>query len=61
MTTYDTIKKLIRNTIKEEGETPANITGAGHVAGLGVGSQGEPGKKNILTKLFKRKTLPNTN
>jgi len=39
-------------------DAPANAAGSGNVAGLGVGSQGEPpGPQSILTRLLKRKPL----
>jgi hypothetical protein len=50
----ETLKQIekLRNTIKEDGVVvPANSTGSGAVAGIGVGAQGEPGvnKKKGLT------------
>lgn len=42
--------------IQEEG-MPANVAGSGAVAGLGVGSQGEPGRKAVLKKMIRRKLL----
>lgn len=41
------------NTLQQE-DVPANSAGAGDVAGLGTGSQGEPG---VSTSLVKRKTF----
>jgi hypothetical protein len=43
--------------IQEEGEAavPANSVGAGKVAGLGVGPQGEPGRKVVLGKMIRRR------
>lgn len=40
----------------EEG-APVNVVGGGNVAGLGVGPQGEPGRKAVLKKMVKRKLL----
>lgn len=40
--------------IYEEG-VPTNAAGGGQVAGLGVGSQGEPGRKAVMKKMIKRK------
>lgn len=36
-------------------ETPANVVGGGHVAGLGVGSQGEPGLTRAQQRRYKRR------
>jgi hypothetical protein len=40
--------------IKEDSAVPANAVGVGNIAGIGVGTQGEPGvpKKNKLRVLF---------
>ena len=47
------VKELLKDLIKED---PANVAGGGHVAGLGVGPQGEPGiKKSLLLRRKKRK------
>lgn len=40
--------------IQEEG-VPTNAVGGGAVAGLGVGAQGEPGRKAVMKKMIKRK------
>lgn len=40
--------------IQEEG-MPANVAGSGAVAGIGVGPQGEPGRKAVFKKMIKRK------
>lgn len=50
----------IKKNIKEDGVAPAMSAGAGNVAGIGVGPQGEPGvnkKKKIdsLIGFIKRK------
>lgn len=42
-----------------EGATPVNNVGSGKIAGLGVGPQGEPPKKILINKMFKRKMLQN--
>ena len=40
--------------IKED--APVNAVGGGHIAGLGVGSQGEPPKKSRMKfKMWRRK------
>lgn len=63
--------KTLRNILKEiHEEAPANAVGAGNIAGLGVGPQGEPGvspktkykKKNeqespIMSAILKRRML----
>ena len=45
--------------IQEEGEAPTNAVGGGKVAGLGVGTQGEPGRRAVLGKPIKRKMPQN--
>ena len=35
-------------------DAPANNAGGGGVAGIGVGPQGEPGRKAIMTPMLKR-------
>ena len=50
----DKVKELLKDLIKED---PANVAGSGHVAGLGVGPQGEPGIKKLL--LLRRKKRKN--
>jgi hypothetical protein len=53
------IEALVREVCDSlEEEIPANTVGGGQVAGLGVGSQGEPpGKTSLYKKLLKRKEL----
>lgn len=46
--------------IQEEGESvaPTNSAGSGKVAGIGVGPQGEPGRRAVLlSKPIKRRQL----
>lgn len=38
-------------------EAPTNAVGGGAIAGVGVGPQGEPGKKLIPFKMFRRKNV----
>jgi len=47
------VKKLLDN-LEEE---PANIVGNGKIAGLGAGSQGEPGKNVVLLKKVIRRKM----
>lgn len=42
------------NTFLEE-EIAANAVGGGNVDGIGVGPEGEPGKKAVMTPMFRRK------
>lgn len=56
MNAYHKIVTIVRAKLAEE--MPANVAGAGHVAGIGVGPQGEPpGPTALLDKLrmLKRK------
>lgn len=46
--------------IQEEG-VPTNVVGGGQVAGLGVGAQGEPGRRAVMKKMIKRKPPNVTN
>lgn len=51
------IEELVNQIISELEEEPANVVGNGNVAGLGVGSQGEPpGKNAVIKKMIRRKT-----
>lgn len=47
---------LFENEFDEE--APANAVGGGHVAGLGVGAQGEPGFNKKQMKRYKKKNKP---
>lgn len=63
MKIHELLTRIVREKIQEEGEAPTNVAGAGNVAGVGVGPQGEPGGKAALLKkikMMKRKT-PNVN
>lgn len=56
----NTTKKVSSKQVNEE--VPVNSAGAGNVAGIGVGPQGEPGinkKKKLLPfkQFFKRKEI----
>lgn len=54
MTTYKQIKKIIASQLQED--TPTNTAGAGAVAGIGVGAQGEPpGPVAKIMKMIKRR------
>lgn len=46
------VDELMKNLEEEE---PANVVGDGKIAGLGVGSQGEPPVNKITKKIIKRK------
>lgn len=61
MNNHQVLTRVVREKIQEE--APVNVVGAGNVAGVGVGPQGEPGGKSALLKklkLMKRKS-PNVN
>lgn len=53
--------KFIDFLKKIQEEAPANAVGGGRVAGLGVGSQGEPGRNAVMKKMIKRKLQNVTN
>lgn len=50
----------IKGNLNEEG-VPVNMAGSGHIAGIGIGPQGEPGvykkkKRQVNLSLLKRWT-----
>lgn len=49
------IEALVDELMKNLEEEPANVVGDGKIAGLGVGSQGEPPVNKITKKIIKRK------
>jgi len=52
------IEILVNEIMKELEEEPANVAGSGQVAGIGVGSQGEPpGKTSLGKKIIRRKIM----
>lgn len=51
MTTYQILTRIVREKMHEE--VPANVVGAGNVAGVGVGPQGEPAGQSALLKTLK--------
>lgn len=52
------MKKFVNFTKEvQKEEAPVNAVGGGNVAGIGVGPQGEPGRKAIIKKMIKRKLL----
>lgn len=54
------IEALVSKMLDKMEEEIANNAGSGQVAGLGVGSQGEPpGKPAAVKKIFKRRELEN--
>ena len=56
------IEKLVNEMLDKMEEDTANVAGSGQVAGLGVGSQGEPpGKQATFKKMLKRKQLEKLN
>jgi len=56
--TEEEIEALVNEIMKELEEEPANVVGGGQVAGLGVGSQGEPPSKTALgKKIIRRKMM----
>ena len=56
------IEKLVNEMLDKMEEDTANVAGSGQVAGLGVGSQGEPpGKQATFKKMLKRKQLEKSN
>ena len=54
--TKDRFHRRFKKQVKEDNAVPANNAGGGNVAGLGVGSQGEPAGK-IASQKKKKKTL----
>jgi len=44
---------MSRENFKED--APVNNVGGGDIAGLGVGSKGEPGRKAVMTPMLRRK------
>ncbi len=63
MKIHELLTRIVREKIQEEGEAPTNAVGAGNVAGIGVGAQGEPGGKSALLKKLKmmKRKAPNVN
>ena len=51
MNIHQVLTRVVREKIQEE--APVNAVGAGNVAGVGVGPQGEPGGKAALLKKLK--------
>ena len=51
MNTYQILTRIVKEKICEE--APANVVGAGQVAGVGVGPQGEPAGQPALLKTLK--------
>lgn len=55
-------RRITMGTLKEEammGGAPTNSAGAGAIAGIGIGPQGEPGRKNVMTTMRRKANIIN--